>query len=152
MIWGHMLMMNSTAAWWTLHHLNPRARLRTSLYGLLTWESPKSPVRCSFFISTAVSLHQSLFADWWKHKTQNSWILPALIKSCSKINPEDWDWTPATTNIGEAQHHWSNLNTALKTSLLEAVLLWVNVILLHIPWPIVVVVGLENAMNKRLRK
>jgi hypothetical protein len=76
-----------------------------------------------FFTSTAVSLHQNLFTDWWKHKTQNSWILPALIKYCSKINPDDWDRTPATTNIGEAQHHWSNLNTALKTSLLEAVLL-----------------------------
>lgn len=65
----------------------------------------------------------SLFTDWWKHKTQNSWILPALIKSCSKINPEDWDRTPATTNLGEAQHHWSNINTGLKTSLLEAILL-----------------------------
>jgi hypothetical protein len=67
------------------------------------------------------------YIEWktlgWKHKTQNSWILPALIKSCSKINSDDWDRTPATTNLGEAQHHWSNLNTALKTSLLEAVLL-----------------------------
>lgn len=47
MIWGHMSMMNSAAAWWTLHHLNPRARLRTSLYGLPARESPKS-VSCLF--------------------------------------------------------------------------------------------------------
>ena len=39
------------------------------------------------------------------------------------MNPDDWDRTPATTNIGEGQHHWTNINTALKTSLLEAVLL-----------------------------
>ncbi|KIM35659.1 hypothetical protein M413DRAFT_326604 [Hebeloma cylindrosporum] len=61
--------------------------------------------------------------NWWKHKTQNTWILPSLIKSCSKMNPEDWDRTPSTTNLGEAQHHWTNVNTALKTSLLEAILL-----------------------------
>ena len=64
-----------------------------------------------------------VFTDWWKHKTQNTWILPALIKSCSKMNPDDWDRTPATTNLGEAQHHWTNIKTALKTSLLEAILL-----------------------------
>ena len=36
---------------------------------------------------------------------------------------DDWDRTPGTTNLSEAQHHWTNVNTALKTSLLEAVLL-----------------------------
>ena len=39
------------------------------------------------------------------------------------MNPDDWDRTPPTTNLGEAQHHWMNVNTALKTSLLEAILL-----------------------------
>ena len=55
--------------------------------------------------------NQRIFPDWWKHKTQNTWILPALIKSCSKMNPDNWDRTPPTTNLGKAQHHWTNVNS-----------------------------------------
>ncbi|KAJ7821042.1 hypothetical protein B0H13DRAFT_1520259, partial [Mycena leptocephala] len=34
---------------------------------------------------------------------------------------EDWDNTPSTTNTGEAQHHWTNLQTGVKQSLVEAI-------------------------------
>ena len=36
------------------------------------------------------------------------------LESCLKMNPDDWDQTPATTNLGKAQYHWTNINTALK--------------------------------------
>ena len=52
-----------------------------------------------FFISTTVSLHQGLFADWWKHKTQNSWILPALIKGRQVLfENKPWWLGPNTCN------------------------------------------------------
>ncbi|KAJ7105560.1 hypothetical protein C8R44DRAFT_886506 [Mycena epipterygia] len=37
------------------------------------------------------------------------------------MSAEDWDNTPATTNTGEAQHHWTNLNTGVKLSVVEAI-------------------------------
>jgi len=36
------------------------------------------------------------------------WILPAIIKSCSRIYPENWDQVSATTNGGEGQHCWGD--------------------------------------------
>ncbi|KAJ7721704.1 hypothetical protein B0H16DRAFT_1335162, partial [Mycena metata] len=60
------------------------------------------------------------FSDWWDHKAMSAWILPCLIKSQSPMSAEDWDNTPATTNTGEAQHHWTNLQIGVKQSLVEA--------------------------------
>jgi hypothetical protein len=37
------------------------------------------------------------------------------------MSAEDWDNTPSTTNTGEAQHHWTNLQTGVKQSLVEAI-------------------------------
>lgn len=51
----------------------------------------------------------------------SAWILPCLIKSQSPMSAEDWDNTPSTTNTGEAQHHWTNLQTGVKQSLVEAI-------------------------------
>ncbi|KAF8161444.1 hypothetical protein B0H34DRAFT_840756 [Crassisporium funariophilum] len=59
---------------------------------------------------------------WWDHKVNNSWILPSLIKCLSKMTSEDWDLTPPTTNVGESQHHWTNINTGIMLALLEAIL------------------------------
>ncbi|KAJ6592738.1 hypothetical protein B0H19DRAFT_1365112 [Mycena capillaripes] len=59
--------------------------------------------------------------DWWNHKAMSAWILPCLIKSQSPMSAEDWDNTPATTNTGEAQHHWTNSRTGTKLSLVEAI-------------------------------
>ncbi|KAJ7469936.1 hypothetical protein B0H11DRAFT_2042902 [Mycena galericulata] len=58
--------------------------------------------------------------DWWDHKEMSSWILPCLVKSQSRMSAEDWDNTPATTNTGEAQHHYTNSRTGTKLSLVEA--------------------------------
>jgi len=58
---------------------------------------------------------------WWDHKVNNKWILPSLIKCLSKIDGKDWDLTQPTTNIGEAAHHWTNTNTGIGLSLVEAI-------------------------------
>ncbi|KAJ6618034.1 hypothetical protein B0H10DRAFT_1947836 [Mycena sp. CBHHK59/15] len=59
--------------------------------------------------------------DWWAHKEMGDWIIPCLVKSQSNIRPEDWDSTPATTNTGEAQHHWTNSLTGIKLTLVEGI-------------------------------
>ncbi|KAJ7765874.1 hypothetical protein DFH07DRAFT_810121 [Mycena maculata] len=58
--------------------------------------------------------------DWWDHKAMSTWILPCLIKSQSPMSTEDWDNTPWTTNIGKAQHHWTNQQTGIQQSWVEA--------------------------------
>ncbi|KAJ6613945.1 hypothetical protein B0H10DRAFT_2046774 [Mycena sp. CBHHK59/15] len=59
--------------------------------------------------------------DWWAHKEMHEWIIPCLVKSQSLIPAKVWDSTPATTNTGEAQHHWTNSLTGIKLSLVEAI-------------------------------
>ncbi|KAJ7204582.1 hypothetical protein C8J57DRAFT_382857 [Mycena rebaudengoi] len=59
--------------------------------------------------------------DWWAHKEMSDWILPCLVKSQSNIFPQDWDSTPATTNTGETQHHWTNSIIGIKLPLVEAI-------------------------------
>ncbi|KAK6991613.1 hypothetical protein R3P38DRAFT_2659983 [Favolaschia claudopus] len=59
--------------------------------------------------------------DWWAHKEIHDWIIPCLVKAFSNIYPDDWDTTPATTNTGETQHHWTNAMTGKKLSLVEAI-------------------------------
>ncbi|KAJ7475308.1 hypothetical protein B0H11DRAFT_1727892 [Mycena galericulata] len=68
-----------------------------------------------------VSSSFSLIPDWWKHKLQYPWIIPSLIKSLSRITPEDWDITDSTTNLNEGQHHWTNQQTGVNLTLLESV-------------------------------
>ncbi|KAJ6568580.1 hypothetical protein B0H19DRAFT_1373187 [Mycena capillaripes] len=51
----------------------------------------------------------------------SEWILLCLIKSQSPMSAEGWDNTPATTNTGETQHHWTNSRTGIKLSLVEAI-------------------------------
>ncbi|KAG6913688.1 hypothetical protein DXG01_005156 [Tephrocybe rancida] len=60
--------------------------------------------------------------DWWMHKIQSKWIIPCILKSKSRILPEHWDITPATTNMGEAQHHWTNKQSGIKLPIVEAIL------------------------------
>jgi len=43
------------------------------------------------------------------------------MKSLTRIHADDWAVTPATTNSGESQHHWTNLQTGTRLSLLEAI-------------------------------
>jgi hypothetical protein len=51
----------------------------------------------------------------------SAWILPCLIKSQLPISAEDRDNTPLTTNTGEAQHNWTNLQTGVKLPRVEAI-------------------------------
>ncbi|KAJ6543436.1 hypothetical protein DFH09DRAFT_1282498 [Mycena vulgaris] len=56
-----------------------------------------------------------------KIQEMNDWVIPCLVKSQSNIFPEHWDSTPATTNTGEAQHHWTNSHTGIKLTLVEGI-------------------------------
>lgn len=73
------------------------------------------------FIFRAQSQLTGNFQDWWDHKEMSDWIIPCLVRSQSNIRPEDWDSTPATTNTGETQHHWTNSMTGIKLTLVEAI-------------------------------
>ncbi|KAJ7782200.1 hypothetical protein B0H14DRAFT_3585415 [Mycena olivaceomarginata] len=60
-------------------------------------------------------------SHWWTHELQYPWILPSLSKSRSRIDPADWDITDASTNLNEGQHHWTNQQTGVKLTILEAI-------------------------------
>jgi hypothetical protein len=66
-------------------------------------------------------IFQRLFSDWWNHKIKSTWIIPCILASKSKISSEHWLTTPATTNVGESQHHWTNKLTGIGLSLLEGI-------------------------------
>ncbi|KAJ7170271.1 hypothetical protein C8R43DRAFT_876078, partial [Mycena crocata] len=59
--------------------------------------------------------------DWWNHKLQYPWIRPSLIKTLSRIHPDDWDITDASTNLNKGQHHWTNQQTGVHLPILEAI-------------------------------
>src|SRR5258705_6998524 len=94
--------------------------------GSTVLESRRSRVRA---LSSLFLDHPNVhcYLAWWDHKVQNKWILPALIKCLSKIPPEDWDRVPSTTNVGGGQHHWTNINTGIQHSLLEAILTYISI-------------------------
>ncbi|KAJ6614279.1 hypothetical protein B0H10DRAFT_2436035 [Mycena sp. CBHHK59/15] len=73
------------------------------------------------FSDFIASLGVKKIQDWWAHKEMNDWVIPCLVKSQSNILPEHWDSTPATTNTGEAQHHWTNSRTVIKLTLVEGI-------------------------------
>ncbi|KAF8153913.1 hypothetical protein B0H34DRAFT_70178 [Crassisporium funariophilum] len=60
--------------------------------------------------------------DWWDHKYTSRWIIPCILKSQSKIDPQHLHNLPATTNVGEGQHHWTNHQSGIKLPLVEAIL------------------------------
>ncbi|KAJ7084961.1 hypothetical protein C8R44DRAFT_894074 [Mycena epipterygia] len=57
--------------------------------------------------------------DWWMHKEMSDWMIPCLVNSQSRIFADNWDSMPATTNTGEAQHHWTNSITGIKARTLD---------------------------------
>ncbi|KAF8812196.1 hypothetical protein BYT27DRAFT_7221222 [Phlegmacium glaucopus] len=59
--------------------------------------------------------------DWWTHKIKSKWIIPCILKSQSKILLEHWPLIPATTNIGESQHHWTNAISGIKLPLVDGI-------------------------------
>lgn len=72
-------------------------------------------------VNILYSFSISCSLDWWAHKEMNDWVIPCLVKSQSNIYPNDWDSTPATTNTGEAQHHWTNSHTGIKLTLVDGI-------------------------------
>ncbi|PPQ69339.1 hypothetical protein CVT26_002571, partial [Gymnopilus dilepis] len=82
----------------------------------------KTKEKVDEFTQWVKSLNNPKVQAWWDHKLVNTWILPALIKCLSKITPEDWDMTASSTNVGESQHHYTNIHTGIQLSLLEAIL------------------------------
>ncbi|KAJ6472079.1 hypothetical protein C8R45DRAFT_1164911 [Mycena sanguinolenta] len=68
-----------------------------------------------------ISRKSKRFQAWWDHKEMSDGIIRCLVKELFNIHPEDWDTTPATTNTGEIQHHWTNAMTGTKLSLVEAI-------------------------------
>ncbi|KAJ7804189.1 hypothetical protein B0H13DRAFT_2687480 [Mycena leptocephala] len=73
------------------------------------------------FTSWVAGLNVKKVQDWWKHKLQYRWIIPSLVKSQSRIHSADWDITDSSTNLNEGQHHWTNQQTGVKLTPLEAV-------------------------------
>ncbi|KAJ7861941.1 hypothetical protein B0H13DRAFT_1528962, partial [Mycena leptocephala] len=73
------------------------------------------------FSTFVYSLKVKKITDWWRHKEINPWIIPCLVKSQSLIPANVWDSTPSTTNTNEAQHHWTNSQTGIKLTPVEAV-------------------------------
>ncbi|KAJ7495018.1 hypothetical protein FB451DRAFT_1019860 [Mycena latifolia] len=80
-----------------------------------------SKERLDAFSQFVKSLKVKKIQDWCDHKEMSDWIIPCLVRSQSNIRPEDWDSTPATTNTGETQHHWTNSMTGITLTLVEAI-------------------------------
>ncbi|KAK7027458.1 hypothetical protein VNI00_015203 [Paramarasmius palmivorus] len=59
--------------------------------------------------------------NWWNQKRAHDWILPCMIRELSRIENDDWDCTPDTTNAGEGQHAWTNGETGTKLHIVEAI-------------------------------
>ncbi|KAJ6602116.1 hypothetical protein B0H10DRAFT_1823469, partial [Mycena sp. CBHHK59/15] len=60
--------------------------------------------------------------NWYKHKLANPWILPAVNRFLSKIDPGYWDTTPNHSNYVESAHAARNAETGIRRPLLTAIL------------------------------
>ncbi|KAJ7689326.1 hypothetical protein B0H17DRAFT_640822 [Mycena rosella] len=72
------------------------------------------------FSAFVYGLGKKEITNWWAHKEMNAWIIPCLIKSQSLLSADVWDITPSTTNTNEAQHAWTNAQTGIRLSVVEA--------------------------------
>jgi hypothetical protein len=48
--------------------------------------------------------------NWLDHKDRNPWVLQNLSSATTKMNRGDWFSTSAHTNIGEANHAYTQVN------------------------------------------
>ncbi|KAJ7049852.1 hypothetical protein C8F01DRAFT_1092926 [Mycena amicta] len=81
----------------------------------------KSEASLDVFSDFVRGLGVKKIQDWWDHKEMSAWILPCLVKSLSPLDSDEWESTPATTNAGESQHHWTNTQTGIKLAPVEAI-------------------------------
>ncbi|KAJ7653606.1 hypothetical protein DFH06DRAFT_1417176 [Mycena polygramma] len=72
------------------------------------------------FSTFIYGLGHKKISDWWRHKEMHAWIIPSIVKSQSRIPADVWDSTPSTTNTNEAQHHWTNSQTGIRLTPVEA--------------------------------
>ncbi|KAJ7670029.1 hypothetical protein DFH06DRAFT_1321054 [Mycena polygramma] len=76
-----------------------------------------------FYIDSKESLKDfSTFIYGLGHKKISDARLdyPSIVKSQSRIPADVWDSTPSTTNTNEAQHHWTNSQTGIRLTPVEA--------------------------------
>ena len=48
------------------------------------------------------------------------WLLPGLVQFLSHIDADDWHLMPSSTNLGEGQHRWNNVQTGTSMSIIES--------------------------------
>ncbi|KAJ7193693.1 hypothetical protein GGX14DRAFT_701070 [Mycena pura] len=58
--------------------------------------------------------------SWWNQKKMHRWLLPGLVQFLSHIDADDWHLMPSSTNLGEGQHHWNNVQTGTSMSIIES--------------------------------
>jgi hypothetical protein len=66
--------------------------------------------------------------DWYKHKAQYPWLLPAFNKSLSRFPPGYWEMSPNHSNLVESGHVETNANTGIGLSPVEAIEKYVHVV------------------------
>ncbi|KAF7324986.1 hypothetical protein MKEN_00541000 [Mycena kentingensis (nom. inval.)] len=91
------------------------------LYILTFDEKIKTPEGLADFSAFIRRLGNKKIQDWWDHKDLSVWILACLVPALSPLSENDWRSTPHTTNTGEAQHHWTNSQTGIKLTLVDAI-------------------------------
>lgn len=75
--------------------------------------------------------HLWLLLDWFGHKKRYPWLVPSLNRHMTKMPRDHWDQVPNNTNPMEGSHATDNRKFSVNHSLLEAILLWVTLWLLH---------------------
>ncbi|KAJ6609732.1 hypothetical protein B0H10DRAFT_2193725 [Mycena sp. CBHHK59/15] len=102
----------------------PPARLSTQMVNLAP-PNEQCLVPQVYFLRRRISMLIILMANLMppnpSHKEINEWIIPCLVKSQSRIPADVWDSTPSTANTNEAQHHWTNSQTGIKLTCVEAI-------------------------------
>ncbi|KAJ7203099.1 hypothetical protein GGX14DRAFT_570357 [Mycena pura] len=58
--------------------------------------------------------------SWWNQKKMHRWLLPGLVQFLLHINADDWHLMPSSTNLGEGQHQWNNVQTGTSMSIIES--------------------------------
>ncbi|KAK1215861.1 hypothetical protein PQX77_021513 [Marasmius sp. AFHP31] len=114
---------------------------------LIEFQHLKSDEELEAFDGWIKALNNKHVTAWWNHKRINKWILPTIIKSQSKMDPEDWTITESTTNIGEGQHYWSRRMTGSSLPLLTSILQYVQP---RMPEPVLTMVHRTRTTDKEV--
>ncbi|KLO05889.1 hypothetical protein SCHPADRAFT_838781, partial [Schizopora paradoxa] len=61
--------------------------------------------------------------DWWQHKLQHAWLLPAICDHSSRMPKQYRDLIPPDTNSLEGSHASDNLVSSTNNEILQAIML-----------------------------